>query len=120
MRLIFTLLIVLLAVPAMAGEEALIAADGGVSFTSGNVPVRGNGPFLVDVATDGSAAITFYWFLPADRDSTVRFDPVGTYGESSFALRSSLPPRSFQFTGLTGPDSCYVDVDTASEVIITW
>lgn len=116
MRSILILVFALVAVTAFAGEEALVTADGGVSFTTGHYTT---GPNTFDVATDGSASIKFMWFADADRTSIVRTDPVATYGEATYALRSALPPRSFVFAG-DGPDSCYVDVTTASEVIITW
>ena len=119
MRWILTFLIIAVTVPAFAGEEAIITADGGISFNTGNYPVRAEGPRMIDIATNGDAAITFIWLLPADRDSVVKVDPAGLYGESSFALRSALPPRAFEFYG-TAPDSAYVNVDTADEVIVTW
>ena len=116
MRLFIVLLIALLAVPAIAGEETVVTADGGVSFTSGQY---GFGPNTVDVATDGNAMIRFMWLLPADRDSIIQSDPAATYGDTAYSLRSTLPPRSFRFFG-DGPDSAFVNLDTATEVIITW
>jgi hypothetical protein len=101
---------------ALAGEEATVTADGGLSFTAG---LYGSGPRVIDVATDGNASIKFLWFHPTSRDSIVRVDPAGTFGNSSYALRTAYPPRYFQFSG-DGPDSAYVDLDGASEVIVTW
>jgi len=117
MRFLIIMLAALVSLPAFAGEEALVTADGGVSFSTGHYL---GGPLSLDVATNGNATIKFMWFAPADRDSVLKTEPIGTYGEATFALRSSLPPRSFSFDGYAGPDSAYIDVDTATEVIITW
>jgi len=100
-------LVAAVALAELNGEQ-LVTADGGLSLTTG---FYGVGPNGVDVATDGDATIVFYWFADASRSTVVKTSPT-------FNLRSAYPPRHFTFSG--GPDSAYVDVDTATEVIVSW
>lgn len=118
---IFTIIILMSAAwsvaPATAGEEATFTSDGGLRLTSGT-----EGPVSVDVATDGDATITFFWLKndgTANAGDVVRSDPAGEFGNAFYSLRSEFPPRHFEF-GASGPDSIYVDLSTASEVIATW
>lgn len=115
MRLIIILAVLLVASAAVAGEEKIFTADGGERLTSGTT-----GPASIDAAADGRATIKFMWLL---RDGTVnagdvlRSDPTSEFGNTFYSLRSGFGPRNFK---VAGPDSVYVDLDTATEVIVTW
>ncbi len=95
-------------------REAVFTADGGASLTTGlNF---WSGPQFVDTAADGTATIKFIWFADAAPD---RADSNIALVGSVWVLRDWTGPRAFgPFSG--GPDSCYVDLGTATEVIVSW
>jgi len=101
---------------ARAGEEDF-TADAGLRLHA-----TGEGGFTgYDVATNGNATIKFMWLKKdgtANAGDVVRVDPNGSPGNGYFTLRTAYPPRHFTFS--SPPDSVYVDVDTATEVILTW
>lgn len=108
------LLLALAAVSVLAGpttDDVAVVADGGVRITTtlGN-PV---GPTMFDFATNGTASVKCMKFKS---DIT---DRVG--GQLAWTvtilLRDYTPPRSFYFP--SGLDSLYVDLGTATEVIVT-
>lgn len=109
MRKILILCLALVAVAASAEivSESLVTSDSGLSLTD---VYNQTGPSAVDIATNGSATIKFIWFGADSR--TTQAKSITHY------LRSDFPPRHFSFAG--GPDSAYVDVDTATEVIVSW
>ena len=105
--------------------EYRFTADQGLNMSQGHYT---SGPGAVDiVATDGTATVVFYWFEPADRSTLVRTRPyddkdIGTGTSAVYNLREGLP-RHFDIQSWgspDGPDSCYVNLVTASEVIMTW
>jgi len=118
---IIAILVLVLAAPAVAGEERVVSADGGWRLTYGSA-----GPESVDVAVNGDATIKFIWLvggLTTAAGDSLKASPIASSGNSgSWALRSTLPPRNFGSGrwGSDGPDSCDVDVDTATEVIVSW
>ena len=121
-RVIFLIVLaVLVATPVLAGGERVLSSDTGFRLTHGST-----GPSSVDVAVDGNATIKFIWLvggLTTAAGDSLKAEPVPNTGDSTaFALRSALPPRNFGpwLWGSDGPDSCYVDLDTATEVIVTW
>jgi hypothetical protein len=110
-------LALVMAAPVAAGptrSDVAITADGGVALTTGlGNPV---GPMLFDMATDGVAFAKFMWFkdgitgrAPADSANVVARVVV--------QLRDYTPPRTLYFP--SGPDSVYVDLITATEVILS-
>lgn len=122
MRKVLTIVAVLLVAGlALAANprEKVVTADGGGSITTGLYFYAGTN--RVDVASNGSATIKFLWFA---KDATERADSTLAGAEKSesgvvWALRDWTGPRSFHFpTG--APDSFYVDVTTATEVIVSW
>jgi hypothetical protein len=127
-RIILVLAILLVAVVAYSAPrpgEYNFSATGGLNLSDGYYT---GGPGAVDVlATDGTATVVFFWFEPADRTTVVRTCPYGDPGigdgsESAYGLRSGIP-RSFdtEYWGASdGPDSCYVTLGTATEVLMTW
>ena len=124
MKRIELILLVIVAMIAVVGvtqadEEATFAADGGLRVYD---HTDGTGASMFDVATDGTATIKFMWLKndgTANAGDVLSAEPVGIFGNAVFTLRSTLPPRHFDFQGST-PDSVYVDVTTATEVILTW
>ena len=101
---------------ARAGEEDF-TADGGLRL----YPVDGTGFNQYFVATNGDATIKFMWLKKdgtANAGDVIRTDPDGDIGNAYYLLRDIYPPRSFPFN--SAPDSVYVDVSTATEVILTW
>lgn len=116
--LTLTLMVTMVAVAAMAGptvKDAVLTADGSVQFTTKlDDP---SGPTMFDIAGNGPAWIKFIWFksgttsrAAADSATTIALSMV-------FQIRSYTPPRSFYFP--SGPDSAYVDLVGATEVIIS-
>jgi len=102
---------------AMATGEQDFTADAGLRlYTVGN-----SGFHEYFVATDGTATIKWMWLKKdgtANAGDVVRAEPDGAVGNSVYALRTIYPPRKFPFA--TPPDSVYVDVTTANEVILSW
>lgn len=107
--------LVLVAAQALAGptqSDVAVTADGGVRITTKlGSPV---GPSLFDMACDGSAWAKFIWFSDACTD---RADSTQTIAEVMVQLRDYTPPRTLYFP--SGPDSVYIDLITATEVILS-
>jgi len=104
---------------ARAGEEDF-TTDGGLRLYEAG----GTGFLSYDVATNGNAEIKFMWLR---KDGTVnagdvlRADPeVSSIGNRDYLLRSEYPPRHFGETWSVAPDSVYVNLQGATEVILTW
>lgn len=100
---------------AVAGptvSDVVISADRGVSLTT--KLVGQSGPSLYDFATDGSAWAKFIWFSD---DCTDRADSTQIIARVMVQLRDYTPPRSPYFP--SGPDSVYIDLITATEVILS-
>ena len=118
MRMIlFVLVLALVALPAVAGptrSDVAVAADGGVAITTGlGSPV---GPSMFDLATDGTAWAKFMWFKEGTTGRAAA-DSANIVARVMVQLRSYTPPRSLYFP--SGPDSVYIDLITATEVIVT-
>lgn len=99
---------------AVNPREYVITADGGGSLTTG----LGfwNGPQYVDTASNGTATIKFLWFKDTATD---RADSNLAETGPVWVLRDWTGPRAFgPFGG--APDSFYVDLGTATEVIVSW
>jgi hypothetical protein len=115
-RILVVLALVLVALAAFAANdrEEIITADGGGSLTKGlNF---WSGPQFVDVASNGTATIKFLWFNNAATD---RADSNLAEIGPNWVLRDWTGPRSFgPFAG--APDSFFVDLGTATEVIVSW
>lgn len=114
-KILAVLLVVLVAVPTVAGptrSDVVKSASGGVAITTGlGSPV---GPSIFDFATDGTAYARFIWFKDP---STDRADTT-TYATTLVVqLRDYTPPRSLYFP--SGPDSVYIGLGTATEVILS-
>ena len=110
MRYVLIILTILLvAVMATAATEGVYTVDTAVRL----IPGATIGPNSVDVWSQGTANVRFYW-----KDYPTNGD-IATVTSSSpnYALRADRP-RHFQFT--SGPDSMYVDLDGSTEVIATW
>lgn len=90
---------------AFGAGEVVATADAGQNLTGG-----GRGPARVDAWANGTANIQFFWLN--DSGAVVRSSP-------NYALRNDRP-RGFPFNATTGPDSCYIDLTAATEVIVTW
>jgi hypothetical protein len=119
-KILVVLLVVLVAVPALAGptrSDVAITATGGVSLTTGiGSPV---GPMLFDMATDGSAWAKFIWFKDGltSAGATARTDSTMIAMKIVVQLRDYTPPRSLYFP--SGPDSVHVGLSSATEVILS-
>ena len=114
--LVLVVLLVTIVGTARAGEEDF-TADGGLRL----YPVGGTGFGAYDAATDGDATIKFMWLKKdgtVNAGDVIRTDPDGEPGNDYYLLRAAYPPRHFTFSG--APDSVYVDLDGATEVILTW
>lgn len=84
--------------------EFVASQDTTISLTSGYYQT---GPYLVEFAANGTAALEFLWFGSETRSTVVR--------SITYYLDSDFGPRAFSFNG--GPDSLVVDTTTASKVI---
>lgn len=119
MRTLFIVLVALLvAVPALAdstGNDIVKTSSGGTALTTalGN-PV---GPSFVEFATDGSAYVKFIWFKDGCTSRAAADTTAQVVRKLVLQLRDYTPPRSMYFP--SGPDSIYVGLGTATEVIIT-
>jgi len=115
---LFVAALLLLAVPAAAdltGSDIVLAASGGRALTTGlGSPV---GPMFIDLATDGSAWVRFFWFKD-NCTSRAAADSATQWARTLvIQVRDYTPPRPMYFP--SGPDSVYVGFGTASEVIIS-
>ena len=110
MKKILFVLLMLVAVPALGQSTDIIASqDTTIAFTAS---VNELGPRTFDLATDGTAAITFHWL----GNKTALRDTIAK--SATYYLRPDYPPRHLMFSS-SGPDSLSLDVTTATEVIIT-
>ena len=120
MRKILVVLLMVLALPAVAGpsvSDVVKTSSGGVSITNDiGSPV---GPMLFDFAVDGTAYVKFIWFKDGltHAGATARTDSTMIAAKIVLQLRDYTPPRSFYFP--SGPDSCYIGLGTATEVILS-
>ena len=110
MRYVLIILsILLVAVMATAASEGVYAVDTAVRL----IPGATIGPNSVDVWSQGTANVRFYW-----KDYDTGASPATVVASSpNYALRADRP-RHFPFT--SGPDSMYVDLVGSTEVIVTW
>ena len=118
--ILVTFLLVAFAGFALAEPTVMIfTADGGARLTTGSL-----GPNSAQATVNGNATIKWMWLK---KDGTVDAGDVKTVypssaagGEAAFPLRAAtVQPLPFVFSG-SGPDSVYVDVSTATEVIVSW
>jgi len=120
MRKILVVLLIALALPAVAGpnvSDVVKTASGGVSLTTGiGSPM---GPMMFDFATDGTAWAKFIWFKDGltSAGATARTDSTMIAAKLVVQLRDYTPPRSLYFP--SGPDSVYIGLGTATEVILS-
>lgn len=114
------LVVATVAAPASAvnPREYVLTADGGGSITTGLY--FWSGPSRIDTAANGTATIKFIWF---DKNATERVEANIATGKAAggavWVLRDYTGPRSFPFND-GAPDSFYVDLQTATEVIVSW
>jgi tetrahydromethanopterin S-methyltransferase subunit H len=109
--------LVLVAAQALAGptqSDVAVTADGGIAITTKlGSPV---GPSLFDMATNGTAWAKFMWFKE-ETTGRAAADSANIVARVMVQLRDYTPPRSLYFP--SGPDSVYIDLITATEVIVT-
>lgn len=104
---LLTVLLMLLAAPAMAeiSLEFTAAQDTTVMLTA----ILGDkGPRMVDIAIDGNASVTFYWYDAGQRVTVER--------SQIHYLRATYPPRHISFNN-PGPDYMTYDEVTATESV---
>lgn len=117
--LILAVVLLALADSALATPdgEYIFTADGGFRFSS----INAAGPLMLEALADAGATIYLVSSIDgsgADPNTAKRKWPSGDFGLTYFSLRANIP-RPFVTSG-TSTDSCYVDLVTATEVIITW
>lgn len=106
--------LVLVAGDALAGpteNDVAVTADGGVRITTKlGSPV---GPSVIEVVADGSASVKLMWFQEACTDRV------------SGQIVASVTVQLRDYSGVrylyhpSGCDSLYIDLDTATEVIVS-
>jgi hypothetical protein len=106
--------LLLAAAVALAGpteNDVAVTADGGVQITTKlGSPV---GPSVIEVVADGSASVKLMWFQEACTDRV------------SGQIVASVTVQLRDYSGVrylyhpSGCDSLYIDLDTATEVIVS-
>lgn len=104
-------LLVGLAIAAPPEGEVVISADGGHRFIGGNGEIG-----HLDALADGTAKL--WLFSVVDDAMTIRW-PRAASSDSGYSLRASQP-RPFGNLSGSAIDSVYIDLDGATEVILTW
>ena len=110
-KIIATLIIVGLASLAWAATippDHIFEADGGLSLLDGT-----REPISIEASADGTATIRFY------KEGVDGWLVVITTGADSLRYLRANDPRIWNVMQ-TGTDSVYVDLITATEVILTW
>jgi hypothetical protein len=113
------LFVLFVAAAVIAGpnqSDVLVTTDRGIAITTGlGNPV---GPSFFDLAANETAWAKFIWFKSDNTGRAVgTIDSLNIVSRVMIQLRGTLPPRSLYFP--SGPDSVYIDLITATEVIVT-